>query len=90
MMVLLGLRFILIAAGPAATAAPETALVVLAITAVLVIFLHVCVLRRSNAARVTLMILTFPIGLMLASSSVKLYCKTHPAAVPSVDAGSSA
>jgi hypothetical protein len=82
MMVLVGLQLVLIVTGPAASADTEIPLIVAAVTGVLVILLDVCVLRRSNAARVTLMIITFPIGLILASSSVKLYCRAHPAGIP--------
>jgi hypothetical protein len=82
MMVLVVLQMVLIATGPASSADAEIPLIVAAVTGVLVILLDVCVLRRSNAARVTLMIITFPVGLMLASSSVKLYCKAHPAGIP--------
>jgi hypothetical protein len=54
--------------------APELPLAIQSVYAIVVVFLYRAIMNRSNAARVTLMVLTFPIGLVLSRSSVKLYC----------------
>jgi hypothetical protein len=59
---------------PSMNPAYVTALYFLGYNAML-IMLYVQVLKRSNAARILLMILTFPIGLlMLGTSDAKTYC----------------
>lgn len=67
----------------------EIRLLSFGVYAVMVLLLHRAVWRRSNRARVALMILSLPPGLALSRPSVKHYCKNYFGAVPAVDPRSS-
>lgn len=59
------------------------------IYAVVALGLHRALWRRSNRARVVLMILTIPLGLALSRPSVKRYCKNYSGVLPAADPRSS-
>ncbi len=60
--------------GSLAAPEPKVPAIINIVIAIVVLLLSLATRRRSNAARIALIILTFPFGLMLTRASVREYC----------------